>query len=621
MNQSKLYCTLFAILLLAAMVSAQMTDPYAILLKNYDAIGGLDKLKARKTAYVEGSITIERTGLEGTFKQWSESPIKSRQEVDLTIIKQMSGDNGEFAWTVDQNGKVQILRDEITLKNRKLGLLEAEYDFLNRDSKNFTVTLEGIEPVEGHDCYKIKLANSINEDVTYNFYDVSTFMHRKSSVIGQDAKSHTTFSDYREVDGILMPFYQKTNLEPTGMVQTTAFTKIVSNIAIDPELFEPPGEDVEDFVFANGKSAEDIPFRFIENHVYLDVTVNGKTYLFVLDSGAGSTVLDRAFAKKLGLEIEGEMKGQGVGNLVDVSFATLPPYSLPGLEFTEQKVAVIDIGWLFFQSLGLDVVGILGYDFLSRVVTRVDYANELLSFYHPDSFSFKGEGSTIIEAPVAQSNMFSIPMTVDGVYEGKWNFDLGASGSSFHYPYAEKNEFLDRDGVERMSFGAGGSSLSRTVPFDSVTIVGHTFTQPLMSFPLQEGKGAFAGQSLIGNLGNDILRRFVIHMDYKKELLYFEIGDDYDREFPLDKSGMQLMYNQDTTMYVFFVADDTPAQKAGFMAGDVLVAVNDIDVKNLNGIIAMRALLRQEDETKLTFDILRDGEPKTLKLTLKDLYD
>jgi len=620
MNHRKLFCLLLASLLVASAVSAQMTDPYEVLHKHYEALGGLDKLKARNTTYVEGTLVIEGAGLEGTFKQWSESPIKSRNELDLKVFQQTSGDNGEFAWTVDANGKLQILSDEKTLEARQLGMLQAEYDFLNRDSKNFTVTLEGIEEVEGRDCYKIKMANSINEDVTYNYYDTSSFLQTKSSAIGQAGESHTLISDYRDVGGILMSFQQKTTVQPTGMIQSTLFTLVEYDIPIDPVLFDPPGEDVEDFIFANGKSAEDIHFEYISNHIYLEVLINGKTYLFVLDSGASSSVLDRAFAEKLGFEVEGNIKGQGAGNLVDVSFATMPPYSLPGLEFAEQQVVVIDIGWLFYESLGLDVAGILGYDFLSRLTTKVDYAHELISFYHPDSFSYSGE-ATIIEAPLAQSNMFYLPMTVDGEHGGKWNLDLGASGNSFHYPYAKAHGFLELDGVERMSFGAGGSSLSRTVEFDSLTFAGQTIKNTLISFPLQEGKGGFSGKELTGNLGNGMFQRFVVYLDYKNELVIFEKGADFDRVYPRDKSGLQVMYNKDTAMYVFYVSEGTPAEKAGFKEGDIVLAVNDIDMEYLDGILALRGLLRQEEGTKLTFEVLRDGKPKTLKLTLKELYD
>ena len=113
---------------------AQLNDPYEVLNKYYQALGGLDKLKANKTSHVEGTIVIEGTGLQGTFLEWAEAPIKKRQDVDLTIFKQQSGDNGEFPWQVDQNGKLQIVKDETRLKDRTVDSLLGEFEHLNRNS-------------------------------------------------------------------------------------------------------------------------------------------------------------------------------------------------------------------------------------------------------------------------------------------------------------------------------------------------------------------------------------------------------------------------------------------------------------------------------------------------------
>jgi len=96
-----------------------MTDPYRILEKHFEVIGGSDKVKNQKTTYREGTISIEGARLQGTYKQWTEKPLRMRQEVDLTVVKIVAGDNGEFSWSIDANGKLQIQKDENTIKERK----------------------------------------------------------------------------------------------------------------------------------------------------------------------------------------------------------------------------------------------------------------------------------------------------------------------------------------------------------------------------------------------------------------------------------------------------------------------------------------------------------------------
>jgi hypothetical protein len=126
---------------LATLTAADLTDPYQVLNQHYSAIGGLVNLKAAQTQYFEADFALVGTGLEGTVRQWSRSPVQQRQELDLKVIKQTSGDNGEVAWVVDTNGKLKVMRDEETVKQRKINGLMAQYEHLDPSSEIFSVSL------------------------------------------------------------------------------------------------------------------------------------------------------------------------------------------------------------------------------------------------------------------------------------------------------------------------------------------------------------------------------------------------------------------------------------------------------------------------------------------------
>ncbi|MGB2770135.1 MAG: aspartyl protease family protein [Candidatus Zixiibacteriota bacterium] len=606
--------------LVTCLAQADLSDPYEILEKHYEVVGGVDQIKALRTRHAEGTIVIEGTGFEGTFIEWSERPIRSRQEIDLTVFKITEGDNGEHSWRIDQNGRLQIRRDERSLKEHRIRALLAQFDHLNRNSPNFDLGLEGIEKVGDADCYVIKMTNIINEDVTTSYYHESNFRLLKTVLKKPDSEMHTLFFDYREVDGVLMAFREEATEHPTKMKQIMQITSIETNIPVDPSTFEPPAEGVADFRFLNGSSAENIPFRFIEDHLFLEVELGGKKTLWCLDSGAGATVVETRFAEALGLEPMGSLKGKGAGSVVDVSFTKLPAFSLPGIEFGEQKVAMIDLYWLFSEWMGMDVAGILGFDFLSRMVTRIDYADELISFYHPDYFEYQGTG-VVFDAPVSQSNSFHLPVTVDGKYKGMWNLDTGAGGMWFHYPFAEKHGLLDRPGVYGMGAGAGGSGRHLRVKFSSMEFAGMTIENPIFSIPLGKGEGAFANEALTGNIGNSLLRHFVIYLDYKREQVIVEKGDNFGHAFPRDNSGLQIRKRQDGELEVMFVAEGTPAFKAGLQAGDIIRSVNGIDTKYLGGLISLRGMLREKPGTEYKIEIAREDDSKVLKLALRDLYE
>jgi len=617
MKFSRLLLIFLSLLLITAAgirAQGQLTNPYEIMGKSYEALGGLDKFKAERTRYVEGTISVG--GLEGSFIQWAQPPLKNRTEVDLTVFKQTSGDNGEFSWGVDANNKVQIAKDKPTLERRELTRLRDLYDYLDPQSKTFTVTFEGIEKIGENDCYVIKTSNNINEDETVEYIDINTFYTVKTIIKNLDFESHTLISDYREVEGRMLPFLQEVETLPLGQKQTIRMKKYEINIDIDPEFFEPPVTDVRDFEFTDGENAEDIPFMFIENHLYIKVNINGKERLWCLDTGAGMTVIDPEYAAELGLTLEGDLKGQGAGQHVDVSFTTLPAYSLEGIRFNEQNVAAIDIRKLFHRW-GMDVHGILGYDFLSRFVIKVDYANEKISFYDPDKFEYTGDG-VVIDAPI-RGNTFIVPATVDNKYSGNWSYDMGAGGLSFHYPYAEKNGLMELDGLPRIASGAGGSFATRLVKFKTIELAGFTITNPLIDFPMEK-KGAFGKSEEIGNMGNTLFRHFITYLDYKNQRVIFEKGDDFGKDFPYDKSGMQLVQTENNEIEVLNAPKKTPAGKAGLKPGDIITAINGIDTDYFDGLVALRKLFREDAGTKYNFNILRDSKTKEIKMTLKELF-
>ncbi|HVP58328.1 MAG TPA: aspartyl protease family protein, partial [bacterium] len=521
---------------LALRASAEpLTDPYQILARHYQAMGGLEKLKAEKTKYFEATVTV--MGLQGTVKEWDAFPIKKRQEVDLKMFKQTSGDNGTYSWVVDQNGKLQVQKDDITLKKRQVEELMANYEHLNRDSKYFAVTLQGIEKVGSADCYVVKITNTINDDVRLEYINTASFMPEQSVLTTGGMETYTTFEDWRDVGGLKVPFKQTTEIKPIEQTQTVAVTKYESNLEIDPTIFEPPGKDVKDFVFAKGTSAEDIPFQYIGEHLFIDVTVNCDKRQWVLDTGAAASVVDSAYAASLGLETSGTFKAVGAGKTVEAAFVKLPGFSVDGIQFGEQKAASINVAGLLKRG-GLDASGILGYDFLSRFVTKIDYAARRISFYDPDVFEYHGTGKVIDAA--LHDNFFIVPMSVAGKYSGTWSLDLGASGTSFFYTYAEKAGLHQLKGMDGLAGGAGGFFSVRALKFPSVEIGGFTLGEQIISVPLEK-TGALGAGEVTGNLGNDILRHFVVYLDYKRQQVILEKGSDFDKVFPNSKTGLGLV--------------------------------------------------------------------------------
>jgi len=607
--------SLVVLLISSAAAQTNLIDPYDILSRHFEACGGLDHLKAERSQYTECDVLF--AGLKGTLKAWVQKPDRSRVDFDLGVFKLIQGDNGKMQWILDTNGKLQEITnfDEPTIKRKDVKRRMAEYEYADRKSEIFKVSLKGIENIEGADCYAIQITNILNSDVLTSYINTKSFLLEKSVSLEAENSNDSYYKDYRDTDGLKVAFWTKLIAHQTGQEQEISITKYKSNPDIDPALFNPPQESAKDFEFVDGRSAENIPFLFSGNHLYIPVAIECNERYWILDTGAAMSVIDKAYADELGLELQGDLRGKGAGGTVDVSLTTLPPFGLRGIRFNEQTVGVIDLKELN-RLLDLEIVGILGFDFLSRFVTRVDYSKELISFYDPEKFEYSGDGHQVDLN--LKNSVFAVEATLDGEHSGTWLFDLGAGSVSLDGVYAFRSGISKRKGVEGLGRGAGSTFNVKKVKCSTIDFAGFTIDYPTVSFSYG-GTDTVLTSDQIGILGNNLFRNFVIYCDYANERIIVEKGKDFNLRFPEDRSGLQLARRDDGQIEIFYVAKGTPGDKAGFIQGDAVKTINGIETNQFDGLAAIREILTGEPGQEYTFVIDRAGKSRKMKFRLADI--
>jgi len=141
------------------------------------------------------------------------------------------------------------------------------------------------------------------------------------------------------------------------------------------------------FKLSKGKSDRDlewIPFEYAsDSHlICAPVQINGNDpYPFVLDTGAGSTVVTPEFAQKLGLDVQVIEQGiaRGLGGDMQLSLASIDSLSVGTSEITKEQVAVIDMSKVSPKGKLIEN-GIIGYNFLRNFETIIDYPEHRLAF-------------------------------------------------------------------------------------------------------------------------------------------------------------------------------------------------------------------------------------------------
>ena len=229
-------------LMLAPPAQAQTVDE--ILAKHYDAMGGLVKLKALNSMRVTGTMGIG-PGMEAPITMERKRPDKRRVEFQVQGMTGIQAFDGEKAWSLMPfMGKKdpEVSSDEDN-KNEKD---DADFDgsLVDWKAKGNTLELMGKEPIEGADSYKIKVTKK-NGNIETMYIDAETYLlvktEGKVKRRGTEIEGETLFSDYKDVDGYMMPFTMEQGAKGTDRRQKMTFTKIELNVPLEDNRFTMPG--------------------------------------------------------------------------------------------------------------------------------------------------------------------------------------------------------------------------------------------------------------------------------------------------------------------------------------------------------------------------------------------
>lgn len=604
---------LFFFSLSAQISTAVANNPYQLLINHFNAIGGLERIQAITSRQSEGKIRSD--GLYGTFRHWQTRSLRYRTENYYSIINFIEGDSGEKSWLFDTNGQVLINRDHKTIERRRIGQMMDRFEHLNPHSSHFSLSYEGITAVEGQDCHEIILTNTINSDRAHYYLETKTLWMVQSIDKLPDVTITTQYDDFRLVQGVLVPYHVASTYFPWQKEEEIWVSNYSINDDIDSQLFVVP-QSVKDYRFKDKVPSVSISFDLNENLMYLPVTIAGDTKLWILDSGASMSVIDKEYALSLGLDLQGRIKGYGFGDLFELSFVSIPKYRIADIHFDSQKVYVADS--LSQNSYEPVIYGILGYDFLSRFIAEINYDTQIITFHAPDTFVYEGAGLTF-DAPL-KYRTFTLPVTLNNNHKALWSVDLGSHQSSIHYSFAQEQGLLSDTGIETVSQGMSGVTFSRLTQFDCLAIEGLTLDNQLVSIPMEPGQGATALGEVGGNIGNSTLRNFHLYLNYPKQQIILEKGQAFNHKFERDKSGLLIGRSKEKQPMISYLDKKGPAFRGGVRVGDLLLEVNNKAVEKGSPIMPIRNILRGAQGDYIELTVLRGEERLVTRFILEDLY-
>ncbi|MBV8424533.1 MAG: aspartyl protease family protein [Candidatus Eremiobacteraeota bacterium] len=361
-----------------------------------------------------------------------------------------------------------------------------------------------------------------------------------------------------------------------------------------------------------------LAFSLQANHIVIPITIDGKPANALFDTGGGNA-LDPEFAKRLGLHAVGHGVASGAGEgTVRASHARVTSLSLGEITLRDQDFAVLPMPGALVHGNNVRIDAIVGREVLQKYVTRIDYGSQRLTFMPSADFTYEGSGTAV---PLSLTeNEAIVRGSIDGL-AGSFQIDTGSSASLIlTSPFVEAHnlrELYHPAGTMVVGRGVGGYSYGDIARGKQLRLGDFAIDDLIVELSTDK-RGAFASRWIEGNVGNDVLQRLTLTLDYAHHMAYFERNPKTAVPTPFNRSGMYVQNDDRKIFDVVSVLVNGPAYDAGLREGDQITAIDGtpaIDVTEN----AFWQLLRGPPGTRHTFTVLRDGKSSDVSVTLEDV--
>ena len=420
-------------------------------------------------------------------------------------------------------------------------------------------------------------------------------------------------------------------------------------------LFFCPISAQEGFQFENGVNKISIPFKLINNLVFIPIKVNGVELNFLLDTGVDETILFSLEDKKEVRFFNTErilLKGLGSQEAVEGLKSTNNLLEFDAMKFRNHMLYIIlDPEFNLSSHVGIPVNGIIGYQFFRNYLVEVNYTKKKVVVYReteknrvkiekrykkiPISIE---KSKPYIQSTIVQDNKeIPVKLLIDiGNSDALWLFQ--ERSELIKVPTKNFEDFLGR--------GFSGDVKGRRALVNKFKMTDFEFNNPVVAFPDSVSiKNVNMVVDRKGSVGGEVMKRFTVVFDYKNNQMYLKKNGNYSTPFSYNKCGVEIQQNglqwvQETVRmetvplsrqgnesggirvytsdfkYKFqlkpiyeiaYVRPNSPAAIAGLQKGDVIITIN-YNPTYKRTLQEINALFKSEEEKRITLEVERKSE-------------
>jgi len=387
------------------------------------------------------------------------------------------------------------------------------------------------------------------------------------------------------------------------------------------------------FLFDNPKEKSiTIKFKSASNLIIIPMTINDSDTLnFILDTGVRYPIItELPFINKLNLNymMPVEIQGLGEGETLTAYRSANNVIKMDGLSARNQEVQmVIDEDFQISHILGIPVHGLIGFNLFKDFIARIDYQNDEITLYRPEHFKYRDRKSDIVMPLLFDGNKPFIKtqiLTEDSVeVPVKLMVDTGASDALWLSEKSDERIKLPSKHIEAfLGRGLSGDLFGTKGRIDAVWVGPLVLPRPIVSFP-DTGlvNQLISANDRNGTLGAEILRRFLVTIDYRNARLTLSPTPLIKEPFNYNMSGMEVI-NPMPGLPIFTISnirENSPAFLAGLKENDQILSINNNHNNSLT-LNDINLLLQSKENKKIKMKVLRDGQEIKTQFELQHFF-
>jgi hypothetical protein len=413
-----------------------------------------------------------------------------------------------------------------------------------------------------------------------------------------------------------------------------------------------------------GKSKQvTIPFKLINNLIFIPIKVNGVELNFLLDSGVEETILFSMEEKQeVSFNNVEKIKLRGLGSEQEIEGlkSTNNTFETHGLRSNNHMVFIIlDQSFNLSSHIGIPVNGIIGYKFFKNNLIEINYQKKKI-IVHLNSEEVKKKFEKkfkVIPITIEKSKPYIYTKaTVNNVeIPAKLLIDIGNSDAFWIFEN-DKIKLPKKNFPDFLGKGFSGDIEGHRAKIDEFSIDEFKFEKPIVSFPDSASiRNVKMVPDRIGSVGGEVLKRFRIVLDYADKKMYLKKNGKFSEPFTYNKSGIVLQHNglqwvQETVhmetiqvvtstremdanekkngdfIYKFLlkpvyeivnIRKESPAERCGLQKGDIVVSINGVKPYKFT-LQQINNLLKSEDDIWINLEIERNSLLLKFRFRLED---